>query len=148
MVMLPPASVLVAPFLAVALIWASSPMISCWVVISMSPACPWLLVSVVRLVPVFRVRLFVSMLMAPALPSPVVEAVMATWSLRVRFWVSMLIAPAFPLSVVSTEMLPFPWMLIVSGANTLMLPPLPVELVEAEMKPWLVKLMSRFRLVL
>ena len=45
-------------------------------------------------------------------------------------------------------MLPSPLMLMLSGADMLMLPPFPVELVEAEMKPWLVKLMSRLGLVL
>ncbi|WP_293069431.1 hypothetical protein [Okeania sp. SIO2B3] len=55
-VILPPASVLVAPSLAVALIWASSPIVSCLVFISMFPAWPLLLVSVVRVVPVSKVK--------------------------------------------------------------------------------------------
>ena len=61
---------------------------------------------------------------------------------------SILMAPALPMSVVSTEILPSPLILMLSGANMLMLPPLPVEEVEAEMKPLLVKVMSRFGLVL
>ena len=75
------------------------------------------------------------------------EADIATLSDRVRFWVSILIAPALPCSVVSTDILPSPLMLMFSGANMLMLPPLPVEFVEAEMKPSLLKVISRFGLV-
>ena len=54
MVMLPPASWLLAPSSAVALIWAFCPIVSFLVFISMFPASPALLVSVVRLVPFSR----------------------------------------------------------------------------------------------
>ena len=74
----PPASVLVAPSSAVALISAPFPIVTISELILISPAFPTLSVSVVRLVPVVRSKVFVSMLMAPAFPSPVVDAVMDT----------------------------------------------------------------------
>ena len=77
-VMLPPASVLVAPAFALALSSALSPIFSVLELMLMSPAFPALLVSVVRLVPVVRSKVFVLMLMAPAFPSPVVDAVIDT----------------------------------------------------------------------
>ena len=77
-VMLPPASVLVAPAFAVALSWAFSPIFSVSELMLISPAFPALSVSVVRLVPFVRSKVLVSMLMAPAFPSPVVDAVIDT----------------------------------------------------------------------
>ncbi len=56
--------------------------------------------------------------------------------------------PAIPALFVSTEILPSPEISIVSGAIILMLPPLPVDVVEAEMKPELLKLMSMSGLLL
>ena len=76
--MLPPASVLVAFSLAVALISAPFPMVTILELMLISPAFPALLVSVFRLVPVVKLKVLVSMLMAPAFPSPVVYAVMDT----------------------------------------------------------------------
>ena len=143
MVIFPPASVLVAFSLAVALIWAFSPMVSFSVVISISPAFPALLVSVVRLVPFSRVKSLVLMLIWPALPLSSVEADMATPSDILKFSVWMSIIPALPVPDVSTAMKPWPDMSMFSGAVMNMLPPLPVEEVEAEMKPSLLKLMSR-----
>ena len=144
----PPASVLVAPCLAVALISAPSPMVIVSELILIFPAFPALLVSVVRLVPVCRLKVLVSILIAPASPSPVVDAVIDTPSDVVRFWASMLIMPALPVLFVVTRISPFPAMLIFSGAVIEMLPPSPVDLVEAEMKPSLLKLMSRLGLPL
>ena len=152
----PPVSVLMAFSRAVALIWAFSPMVTSGELISMFPAAPVLLVSVVILVPVSRLKLLVSILIAPAFPSPVVEAEMDMPSAIVRFWVSISIMPALPMLFVVTLISPsmmsvvsgLPVMFMVSGALINMLPPLPVELVEAEIKPWLLKLMSRFGLSL
>ena len=78
MVMWPPTSVLLAPFFAVALIWEFFPIVSFWVFITMSPGSPALLLSVVRLVPFFRVKSVVSILIWPASPLFFVEALMAT----------------------------------------------------------------------
>ena len=55
---------------------------------------------------------------------------------------SILMVPASPAPVVSTEIFPSPVISIVFGAMMDILPPLPVDLVEAEMKPLLLKLMS------
>ena len=115
MLMFPPVSVLVAPSLAVALMDVLLPMVSVGELISIFPAFPALLVS----------------------------AEMLTPSVRVRFCVSTVMLPASPVPVVSTEILPSPEISIFSGALILIFPPLPLEMVEAEMKPWLLKLMSR-----
>ena len=60
----------------------------------------------------------------------------------------MLILPASPVPVVSTEILPSPVMSMVSRALILIFPPLPMEVVRAEIKPWLLKLMSKSGLLL
>ena len=147
MVMLP-ASWLVAFSLAVALISAPSPMVTISELILISPAFPALFVSVVRLVPVSRLKVLVSTLIAPAFPSPVVDAVIDTPSDVVRFWVSILMIPPLPVLFVVTRISPFPAMFMFSGASILMFPPVPVDVVRAEMKPSLLKLMSRFGLSL
>lgn len=135
MVMLPPASLLVAPSSAVALIWAFCPIVSFLVFISMFPASPALFVSVVRLVPFSRVKSMVLILIWPALPWSSVEAFILTPLDIVRLLVLISIIPALPVPDVSLAMKPWPVMLIFSGAFMNMLPPLPVEEVEAEMKP-------------
>ena len=144
----PPTSVLVAFSLAVALISAPSPMVTISELMLIFPAIPLLLVSVVRLVPVSRSKVLVLISIAPAFPSPVVDAVIDTPSDVVRFWVSMLIMPALPILFVVTLISPLPEIVIFSGADMSMLPPLPVEEVEAEMKPSLLKLMSRLGVLL
>ena len=172
MVMFPAVSVFVAPSLAVALIFAPSPMVTWGELISIFPAFPALLVStdnwvllsrlnvsvasIVMLPPVpspsvkaniselfCMLILLASRSMLPAFPAAVVDAVISMPSAIVRFWVLMLILPASPAPVVSTEIFPSPEISIFSGAVILMLPPLPVEVVRAEMKPWLLKLMSQ-----
>ena len=45
--------------------------------------------------------------------------------------------------MVSTEILPSPVMSMVSGAKRDMLPPVPMDVVRAEIKPELLKLMSK-----
>ena len=52
--------------------------------------------------------------------------------------------PASPLPVVSTEIFPSPEISIFSGARIFMLPPFPVDEVEAEMNPSFLKVMSSF----
>ena len=74
----PPASVLVAPSSALALISAPFPMVTILELMLISPAFPALLVSVFRLVPVVKLKVLVSILISPAFPSPVVDAVMDT----------------------------------------------------------------------
>ena len=56
---------------------------------------------------------------------------------------SILIVPASPAPDVSTEIFPSPVISIVSEALISIFPPLPVDVVLAEIKPWLLKLMSR-----
>ena len=142
-VMFPAVSVLVAFDFAVALILASSPIVTVWELIVMSPALPLLSVSVVRLVRALRSNLLVWILILPASPAPVVEAVIFIPSVVVRFSVSILIVPASPAPVVPTEIFPSPVISIVSEALISIFPPLPVDVVLAEIKPLLVKLMSR-----
>ena len=60
------------------------------------------------------------------------EAEISVCWLRFRSWVVMLMLPASPIPVVSTATLPCPVILIVSGAVKLMSPPVPLEVVEAE----------------
>ena len=50
--------------------------------------------------------------------------------------------PALPVLFVVTRISPCPAIFMFSGAVMEMLPPLPVDLVEAEMKPLLLNLMS------
>ena len=78
-------------------------------------------------------------------PAPLLDVVaeIVVPSAIVKFWVSMLMMPAFPVPWVSTVICPSPVMFIVSGANKLMLPPLPLDVVRADMKPELLKLMFR-----
>ena len=116
MVMLPPASLLVAPTLAVALSWAFSPIFSVSELMLISPAFPALLVSVVRLVPFSRVKSVVLILIWPALPLSSVEAFMATPFEILRLFVSMSMMPAFPAPFVSTEIFPSPFISIVFEA--------------------------------
>ena len=148
MVMLPPASLLLAPSSAVALIWAFCPIVSFLVFISMFPASPALLVSVVRLVPFSRVKSVVLILILPALPWSSVEALILTPLDILRLLVLMSIIPALPVPDVLVAMNPWPVMLMFSGALMNMLPPLPVDEVEAEMKPSFLKVMSRLGLFL
>ena len=148
MVMLPPASLLLAPSSAVALIWAFCPIVRFLVFISMFPASPALLVSVVRLVPFSRVKSVVLILISPALPWSSVEALILTPLDIVRSLVLMSIIPALPVPDVLVAMNPWPVMLMFSGALMNMLPPLPVDEVEAEMKPSFLKVMSRLGLFL
>mgnify|MGYP001148671788 CR=1 FL=1 len=70
-------------------------------------------------------------------PSPLldVDADMVMSSAIVRFLVLTWSWPALPVPSVSTVILPFPIMFMVSGANKLMLPPLPLDVVRADMKP-------------
>ena len=70
-------------------------------------------------------------------PSPLldVDADMVMSSAIVRFFVLTWSWPALPLPSVSTVILPFPVMFMVSGANKLMWPPLPLDVVRADMKP-------------
>ena len=56
---------------------------------------------------------------------------------------SILIVPASPPPDVSTEIFPSPVISIVSEALISIFPPLPVDVVLAEIKPLLLKLMSR-----
>ena len=81
--------------------------------------------------------------MSPPVPLDVVVAVMSILSVIVRFGVRISIWPALPVPVVSTEIFPSPVMSMVSGAKRDILPPLPMEVVRAEIKPWLLKLISR-----
>ena len=148
MVMLPPASLLLAPSSAVALIWAFFPIVSFLVFISMFSASPALLVSVVRLVPFSRVKSVVLILISPALPWSSVEALILTPLDIVRLLVLISIIPALPVPDVLVAMNPWPVMLMFSGALMNMLPPLPVDEVEAEMKPSFLKMMSRLGLFL
>ena len=60
-----------------------------------------------------------------------------------RFWVSILIVPASPAPFVSTEIFPSPFISIVSEALISIFPPLPIDVVLAEIKPSLLNLMSR-----
>ena len=147
-VMLPPASWLVDPSLAVALIWAFCPIVSFSVFISMFPASPALLVSVVRLVPFSRVKSVVLILISPALPWSSVEALILTPLDILRLLVLISIIPALPVPDVSVAMNPLPVIFMFSGACMNMLPPLPVDEVEAEMKPSFLKVMSRLGLFL
>ena len=161
MVMLPPASVVVAPMLTVAVIWAFSPMVSLGVVISISPAFPLLLVSTDSWVSACKLRVSVALtvmlppspvlsvkasiwvlgwmliwlpsrLMLPALPVLSVKAVMSMPSERVMLGLRMSIWPVFPSPLVRIVIFPFPSMLRVSGANRMMLPPSPVLSVKAD----------------
>ena len=100
-VMLP--ALLMAFSLAVALIFAPSPMVTVGELMVISPPLPLLSVSVVRVVPVSRVKLLVSILISPAFPAPVVEAVISIPSDIMRFWVSISMVPALPAPVVSTD---------------------------------------------
>ena len=143
MLIFPPASVLVASALAVALISAPSPIVNVSELMLMSPAFPALLVSVVRLVPVCRLNVLVLIAIAPAFPSPTVDAEIDTLSDVVKSWVSILMLPALPVPVVSTEIFPSPEISIVSGALILIFPPLPIDVVRAEIKPWLLKFISK-----
>ena len=70
-------------------------------------------------------------------PSPLldVDADMVMSSAIVRFLVLTWSWPALPVPSVSTVILPFPVMFMVSGANKLMWPPLPLDVVRADMKP-------------
>ena len=81
--------------------------------------------------------------MLPAFPVPVVEVVMITPSATVRFWVLRLMLPACPLPEVSAVIEPNPRISMVSGAVMVMLPPSPILVVRAEMKPFSEKLMLR-----
>ena len=150
MVMLPPApaSLLLALSSAVALIWAFFPIVSFLVFISMFPASPALLVSVVRLVPFSRVKSVVLILISPALPWSSVEALILTPLDILRLLVLISIIPALPVPDVSVAMNPLPVIFMFSGACMNMLPPLPVDEVEAEMKPSFLKMMSRLGLFL
>ena len=148
MVMLPPASLLLAPSSAVALIWAFCPIVRFLVFISMFPASPALLVSVVRLVPFSRVKSVVLILISPALPWSSVEALILTPLDILRLLVLISIIPALPVPDVSVAMNPLPVIFMFSGACMNMLPPLPVDEVEAEMKPSFLKVMSRLGLFL
>ena len=78
-------------------------------------------------------------------PSPVLDvaADIVVFSAMVRFAVSMLMVPALPEPVVSTVILPSPEMLMFSGANIFILPPSPLAVVRAEMKPFSVKVILR-----
>ena len=78
-------------------------------------------------------------------PSPLldVDADMVMSSAIVRFLVLTWSWPALPVPSVSTVILPFPVMFMVFGANKLMLPPLPLDVVRADMKPLLLKLIFR-----
>lgn len=60
----------------------------------------------------------------------------------------MLIVPALPVLFVVTRISPFPAIFMFSGASILMLPPVPVDVVRAEMKPSLLKFISRLGLLL
>ena len=142
-----------------------------WAVISIEPAFP-VAVSVLRaeIMPFSVVREPVLMVILP--PSPVLVVSVIIWPLSssfsvglililppapllevaaemsipsaiVRFWVWMFISPALPVPSVSTVILPLPWMLMFSGAVILMLPPLPLEVVRAEIKPFSVKVILR-----
>ena len=143
MVMLPPASWLLAPSSAVALIWAFCPIVSFLVFISMFPASPALLVSVVRLVPFSRVKSMVLILIWPALPWSSVEAFILTPLDILRLLVLISIIPALPVPDVSVAMNPWPVISMFFGAWINMLPPFPLDEVEAEMKPSFLKVMSR-----
>ena len=83
-------------------------------------------------------------------PSPVsdVAADIVVFSAMVRFSVSMLMMPALPAPSVSTVILPSPEIFMFSGANILMLPPSPLAVVRADMKPFSVKVMLRLGLFL
>lgn len=58
------------------------------------------------------------------------------------------ISPAWPTSVVSTEIFPSPVICIFSGALISIFPPLPVDVVRAEMKPWSMNVILMFGSVL
>ena len=74
----PPASVLVAPSSAVALISAPSHIVTISEFMLIPPAFHVLMIYVFRLVPVVKLKVLVMISMAPAFPSPVVDAVMDT----------------------------------------------------------------------
>lgn len=82
-------------------------------------------------------------LISPPFPLSDVDADIFVFSAIVRFSVSILMMPAFPLPSVSTFMMPSPVIFMFSGALMNMLPPLPVEEVEADIKPLAFKVMSR-----
>ena len=89
-------------------------------------------------------------LISPPFPLSDVDADIFVFSAIVRFSVSMLIMPASPLPSLSTVIRPSPSPVIFmfSGANILMSPPFPRDLVLAEMKPWSVKVILMFGSVL
>ena len=73
-----------------------------------------------------------SRLMLPALPGPAVKAVMSMPSERMMLGLMMSIWPALPAPLLRTVISPLPVMLRVSGANRIILPPLPLLSVKAE----------------
>ena len=90
----------------------------------------------------------VLILISPALPWSSVEALILTPLDILRLLVLMSIIPALPVPDVLVAMNPWPVMLMFSGALMNILHPLPVDEVEAEMKPSFFKVMSRLGLFL
>jgi len=72
-------------------------------------------------------------LISPPFPLSDVDADIFVFSAIVRFSVSMLIMPASPLPSLSTVIRPSPVIFMFSGANILMSPPFPRDLVRADM---------------